>query len=394
MRTTYLWIQVSAALIAAACVTIAAAQDTHTHTMSLPDSRTVEIVIANNKFNDGKPVTIHAGDSIVWINRDRMPHTATSTDASAMEFDTGFIQPGARSEPIEFLQESPKNGFPYECDVHDAPALIMRGAIIVAGCSTPAMHQSPSIHSMLVTGATGAQVFLHHYSLFNNPNHNHHITLEAVIDDAAARKVYDDFRTANGDAMCAIDPEPFLISEIGTGARQKFQAKFSEAARPGGTPTQWGTVIPGLESATIRITRIIQFRMYDPDATYQRRLTYQLYGNMRELYVAHEVTEAPSFQQVIKLKTVPKFVTPDLLQRNPLVTIPGMRLKRAGSHTLKTAVLSNSTHILMSPPVKSMNPTPPLHDGDEITVFVGDDKTPRKLTVGKSIWHEFRILNR
>src|SRR5262249_29216683 len=160
-----------------------------------------------------------------------------------------------------------------------------------------------------------------------------------------------------------------------------FRAKFSGPAEKGGSPTQWGTVIPGLEDVRIDIIRIIQFRMFDPNAIYPSLLTYQLFGNASEAFLAHEVTAIPSFQHVVKLNNIPAFLTQELIHANPFVVIEGKNIKRAPSTTLKVAVLSNGTHILLSPPVHSLNPSVPLTEGEEITVYIGNEKHSQNLTV-------------
>jgi plastocyanin len=392
MRFSTVLIAAATCLIISIANVPARAQTDRRADHSSRDPRTFRVVIEHNVFNEGSPLEIESGDSVIWVNKDNMPHTATSTPESAQDFDTGFIQAGQESEPVLFLKESGESGFPYECDVHDA--VIMKGVVVVRGVATPIHHESPSIHSMLVLGSDGRDVFLHHYDLFNNPNHSYHVTLEAMIDDDKARKLYDDFRRTNGDVMVSIDPEVFFLREIADGARTSFQAKFSEPARPGGVPTQWGTIISGMENVRIKILRIIQFRMFDPDAVYPANLVYQLFGNEKEVFLAHEVTASPNFQHVVKLKEIPTFLTPAIIKSSPLVSIEGKSLRGDGVKTLKVAVLSNSTHILLSPPVGSINPTPPLREGEELTVRIGSDKTTRRLLVGKSIWYDFRILNR
>ena len=110
--------------------------------------------------------------------------------------------------------------------------------------------------------------------------------------------------------------------------------------------------------------------------------------------MAHEVTEAPSFQQVVQLKDVPSFLKPDLIRSAPLVTFPSKRLASVPSRVMKTAVLSNSTHLLLTPPINTLNPQAPLTNGEEVEVLIGNDPTLRNITIGKSIWEEFRIINR
>lgn len=363
-----------------------------------PTPTTIRIDIQGNKFNNGAPVTIRVGDSVVWVNKDKMTHTA-SRYSDTDGFNTGFIQSGAESEPIVFLKATGAQGLSYACDVHDDPKHPMIGLLVVAGATAPdhIHHESPSIHSMLVSGNDPDQLFLHHYDLFNNPNHSYHVTLEAMIDDAGARATFVAWRRANPLARATIDPEVFLLPELkpGTGTRSTFKAKFSEFPnKPSAEETQWGTAIPGLDAAPIKIVRVIQFRAFDPDAKYPDRLTYQLYGNANEVFLAHEVTEAPSFQQVVQLKDVPDFLTPGLIRSAPLVTFPTKRLARSPSVVMKTAVLNNSTHLLNAPPINTLNPQSPLANGEEVEVLIGNDPTLRKITIGRSIWEEFRIINR
>jgi plastocyanin len=60
-------------------------------------------------------LTIKPGDSVVWINRDMFPHTATSTLAKEKGgFDSGAIAPG------KSWKYTPKTvgSFPYICTLH------------------------------------------------------------------------------------------------------------------------------------------------------------------------------------------------------------------------------------------------------------------------------------
>jgi len=39
-------------------------------------------------------LTVHAGDTVVWVNKDMVPHTATSSSGNAV-WDTGNLAQGA-----------------------------------------------------------------------------------------------------------------------------------------------------------------------------------------------------------------------------------------------------------------------------------------------------------
>ncbi len=351
--------------------------------------RTVKITIKDFKYNDGKPVTINQGDSVIWFNADDMPHTASS-DSSDQDFDTGILKPGEASEPIIFLKISDASGFAYSCGVHPR----MQGALIVvappssaahggptAGCH----HESPSEHSMVVLGRDPSNIFLHHVALFNDYNHTFHVTLEAKLADPAAQKAYKDYRDANGDSLVVLDPELFILTEIKSGQRTSFKAALKHL---------WKSAIKGLEDVQIDIVRIIQFRTYDLNENYPSRLTYQIFGNGSEAFLAHQVTGAPNFQQVVKLKEVPAFLTPSLLSSNPLLTVSNKQLAKSRPRVLRTAVLSNGTHVLLSPPVGTLRPVEPLAQDEELEVQIAGSPTIQKLTVGKLIYFDVRILNK
>ncbi len=63
-------------------------------------------------------ISARPGDTITWINRDIVPHTATARDHG---WDTGEIKPNGRTT----LEISPRFSREYFCNYHPA----MRGAL-------------------------------------------------------------------------------------------------------------------------------------------------------------------------------------------------------------------------------------------------------------------------
>jgi plastocyanin len=71
-------------------------------------SEKVEIV----EFTYGPdPVTVQTGGKVIWVNRDRAPHTATADDGS---FDTGTIERDKLGS--ETFKEA--GTYPYFCEIH------------------------------------------------------------------------------------------------------------------------------------------------------------------------------------------------------------------------------------------------------------------------------------
>lgn len=87
-------------------------------------STTKSIEISNLQYVPSK-ITITVGDSVKWVNKDAMTHTATRTDSPA--FDTGPLKQNETSEEIQFTESSDENGFKYFCKPHP----FMEGYVVV-----------------------------------------------------------------------------------------------------------------------------------------------------------------------------------------------------------------------------------------------------------------------
>lgn len=77
------------------------------------------VTIANFKFQPAN-LTIAAGDSVTFVNKDGAPHTATQNDGV---FDTGRLAKNAKSK----LTFASAGAFSYFCQVHPG----MKGKITV-----------------------------------------------------------------------------------------------------------------------------------------------------------------------------------------------------------------------------------------------------------------------
>jgi plastocyanin len=73
---------------------------------------------------DPKKLEVHTGDSVIWTNKARTTHTATSDD-EGKTFDTDEIEAGKTSKPVKFRKEGE---FKYHCEVHGK---VMSGTIVV-----------------------------------------------------------------------------------------------------------------------------------------------------------------------------------------------------------------------------------------------------------------------
>jgi plastocyanin len=80
--------------------------------------------ITSENGGTGQQLSIHPGDSVVWVATDNMQHTTTSSSGTP-KFDTGFFGPG-QSKAIPFATAGTWN---YECAIHGAAS--MQGTVKV-----------------------------------------------------------------------------------------------------------------------------------------------------------------------------------------------------------------------------------------------------------------------
>jgi plastocyanin len=83
------------------------------------DARTWVVTIEQMRFNP-PTVTAQSGDSVVWVNKDLVAHTAS---AGAKGFDSGSIAPEASWRYVA----SKPGRYPYKCLFHPT----MHGTLIV-----------------------------------------------------------------------------------------------------------------------------------------------------------------------------------------------------------------------------------------------------------------------
>jgi plastocyanin len=80
-------------------------------------------VVAKSLKFDPKKVEITEGESVVWVNKARTAHTATSDDGKT--FDTKEFKPGETTKPVKFEKAGE---FKYHCKVHGKT---MSGTVVV-----------------------------------------------------------------------------------------------------------------------------------------------------------------------------------------------------------------------------------------------------------------------
>jgi len=147
---------------------------------------------------------------------------------------------------------------------------------------------------MLVVGQD--PVYLSHLPMFMSP-HDFQVVLEVSFDEAAA-KAYRDSGPQAGSEIYTFLPERFALEDLDpAGAHPKtsftgvlFLGHFERG----------GTVLR--EGVTATVTGVPYFHRFDPRPPELPELAYVTFGTGGQRYLAHLVTRAPDFDQILAVE--------------------------------------------------------------------------------------------
>ena len=90
-----------------------------------------EVLMIDDRFKPDK-ITVEVGDTIVWVNKGKKTHAASSEEKvpKDLAFDTEDVDAGKSSKPIEFKKEGK---IPYYCFHHEG----MKGEVTVKAKGKP-----------------------------------------------------------------------------------------------------------------------------------------------------------------------------------------------------------------------------------------------------------------
>jgi hypothetical protein len=155
-------------------------------------------------------------------------------------------------------------------------------------------------HGMLLFGDD--PLYVSHLPMYECP-HNVHFLGEVGFEPAVLDVLRAD-RARHGDRLYTFDPVPFPIAELeprdGVAARTSFEGTLVRGHfERGGTPVAGGV--------RVDVRSVAWYRELDVDAKREpgRELSYLCFGRGDRVYLAHELRERPSFDQVLTVRFVP-----------------------------------------------------------------------------------------
>jgi len=182
------------------------------------------------------------------------------------------------------------------------------------------------------------RVFLSHLPMFEclcpdgahfGIEHRFQLLLEATFEDQRTHRdvteLYRQDRQRNPQIrMYSLGPtQKFALSEIfGTlgsgGLRRPFPANVFR-----GHLERGGVIIPGLENASIRITRVVYAHEFLPADRNFKSPEYVLFGTPSELFLAHRIVAPGDFDQVLAVGITDQQLSDAELGEDLRVVVPG-----------------------------------------------------------------------
>jgi len=153
-------------------------------------------------------------------------------------------------------------------------------------------------HGMLLFGED--PLYLSHLPMYECP-HDFQVVLEVELDPAT-RDVLRADRARHGDGMYTFDPVLFPIAELephdGVPARTSLEGKLVRGHfERGGRPIATGV--------RVDVRRVVWFSRLDGEPGPGGAQGYLCFGHGDRVYLAHELRERPSFDQVLSVRFVP-----------------------------------------------------------------------------------------
>jgi hypothetical protein len=194
-----------------------------------------------------------------------------------------------------------------------------------------------AIHNMALVGEH--HIFLSHLPMFMSP-HDAQVIVEAslVKNGKNMDDVYFADRASNRSLkFYTVQPESFAIQEL-------FQAEPTQALRTHfgatvfrGHLEKGGTTVDPLENVDVQIKRIVHAHGFE-GGTKLPTLTYILFGADRELFLAHLISKAPDFDQILSVSATGDVPSAEEMQRGVIAEVIGRPNLSKNRLTVKDAV--------------------------------------------------------
>jgi hypothetical protein len=166
-------------------------------------------------------------------------------------------------------------------------------------------------HGMLLLG--GEVFYMSHLPMFMPP-HNFQVILEVSLDDTAGSAVRSHRHVVPEEPYDTFVPDDFPMSELDPRGAGPQRTSITGKIFCGHFERK-GKHHPPLATRTVvTIQNVVYFAQLDVQAEHgdDNVLAYLCFGRGRQLHLAHDITAAPDFDQVLTVRAVPGTATNSL----------------------------------------------------------------------------------
>lgn len=150
----------------------------------------------------------------------------------------------------------------------------------------------PSTHGMLIFGKE--KIYASHLPMFHSP-HNYQIILELELDENTKKLFIQDQDKNPKYNSYTIEPEDFILPNM-IGNPKPFKANLYRGHFERGGKEIASNVV-------VKIKQVIFYKKFNPDEVRSATTNFILFGNSKEQFMVHEITNKLDFDQIIEVKT-------------------------------------------------------------------------------------------
>lgn len=177
----------------------------------------------------------------------------------------------------------------------------------------------PTQHGFVVSGLD--TIFLNHLAVFSEQNHMYQLILQVSLPEAALRTYVED-RRQHPDEVYILGNSQWDLMTLPQITTEELGAFTGDLFR--GLPADPNTTPPLVHDLRVTIDRIVYFRHFDYVESHPPVATYVLFGAGEEAHLAHRMTRAPDYQQVLDLAELPDWIPPVQLQSAVEINFPSI----------------------------------------------------------------------
>ena len=208
-----------------------------------------------------------------------------------------------------------------------ACAVALALCVAESGTASAAEQRSadfPATHNMLIVG--NDTVYLSHLPMFQEKGeppmpHRYQAILEVTL--AKQNGYVRDRREHGSTRIYTLNPENFVLPELVSSDPQSEPLRSFKAMAIFRGHLERENRVRILQNVDVSVQNVIHFREFDPEGEKSPRLEYLLFGKGQELFMAHVITAAPDFDQMLAVSIPDHKFTNAELARGVLVVFPG-----------------------------------------------------------------------